>query len=160
MNSKMDYHLVIEYLPGDFMPIDINVLTNDYEKKYNNLDTIDAFTKKYTINELFDMIEEANLVPSKYLDGGLEIINNRKYRYPIISKDTSFSLDLFLSQNISNGRMMNKFLNIFLKYDKNHKDEMQKAIDSGNIYEVLNLIFELPYEKVRNIYTYMLQNSN
>lgn len=159
MLNKMEYHLVLEYLPGDFMPIDINVLLNSDETSYTSLDTIDSFTKKYTIDELYDMIKESNIVPDQYLKGDLQIINNRKYRYKVISRDTNFSLDLFFSKNISNKRLMNKFLNIYLKYDKN-KDDMQKALDNENIYEVLNLIFALPYENVRNIYCYMLENTN
>lgn len=159
MNQKHEYHLVLEYLPGDFMPVDISILLNNDSEDYSRLEIIDSFTKKYTKNEVYEMINEANIVPSKYLEGELEVINDRKYRYKAIFKDTSFSLDLFFSQNISNKRMMNKFLNIYLKYSK-EKDAMQEALDTENVYEVLNLIFNLPYERVRNIYTYMLDNLN
>ena len=38
--------------------------------------------------------------------------------------------------------------------------EMQKALNEQNVYEVLNILFDMPYEKVRNIYTYVLDNIN
>ena len=157
MPNQMEYHLVFEYLPGDFMPVDIATLLYTKDEKYNTLEKIDEFTKQHTIEEIKEMVKDLNLVPDIYLNGDLKIINNRKYRYRVISKDDNLSLDIFFAKNISNKRLMNKFLNIYLKYNK-EKDSMQKALNEENVYEVLNIIFSMPYEIVRNIYTYVIEN--
>lgn len=159
MESSMTYHLVLEALPGDFMPIDINVLlNNNLPVNYNSLNIIDEFTKKYSLKEIFTMIEENNIVPERYLKGNLKIINDNKYRYIAITNDIDFALDTFLTEYINDKKVMNKFMNIYIKYCKESKDEMKVALASGNIYNVLEVLFNNTYENVRNIYVYIYEN--
>ena len=51
--------------------------------------------------------------------------------------------------------MMNKVMNIYLKYAKRNKDDFKIAIDTKNYISILNNIFNLSYENIRNIYTYI-----
>ena len=157
MINKNIYHLVLELKPGNFMPIDINILTND-NNNYNTIEQIDSFTKKYTNIELLELIKNNNIVPFEYLNGKLHIINSHKYRYEVLYKDTNFSLDDFFINNIKDKQKMNKFVNIYLKYSKDNINILKDAINNEDIYSILNLLFMLSYENVRNIYTYMLNH--
>jgi len=153
----MKYNLVLEARPGDFMPIDINVLAKNSEN-YNFLENIDAFTIKYSTFELIEMIKSVNIVPDEYLNGHLWVINDNKYRYKVLTKNRAVSLDLFLKDNILDKQKMNKFLNIFNKYAKEKQELMKKSIQERDIKSILALLFSLPYENVRNIYTYIEEN--
>ena len=159
MEGYMKYHLVLEARPGDFMTIDINlILNNTIPLDYTNLNAIDEFTKKYLETEIKEMIESNNIVPDYYLQGKLQIINDNKYRYLVLTSDMNYSLDTFFAQYINNKRIMNKFLNIYIKYCKDTKEEMQNALASENVYELLEILFNNTYENVRNIYTYLYEN--
>ena len=159
MKRQLMYHLVLEARPGDFMPIDINVLLNNQEPlNYNFLHTIDEFTKKYTEDEIKELIKVNNLVSDLYINGKLQIINENKYRYMVMTKDIDFSLDTFFSEFIDDKLVMNKFLNIYLKYCKETKDNMKEALSEKNIYRILEILFNNEYEKVRNIYSYIYEN--
>ena len=157
MVNKNVYHLVLELKPGDFMPIDINILLNN-NNNYFSIEQIDSFTKKYTNEELLELIEKSNIVPKEYLNGKLHIINNKKYRFEVLYKDTNFSFDNFFINNIKDKQKMNKFINIYLKYSKENSNTLKDAINNEDVYSILSLLFMLSYEEVRNIYTYMLNN--
>lgn len=154
MNNK--YNLVLEALPGDFMPIDINaLLNNQYKMNFQTLENIDAWTKRYTKREIMDKISESNIVENKYLNGRLHIINDKKYRFEVITKDNTFKLDTFIINNINDKQLMNKLVNIYQKYEKNNIDELKKSIQEKSVSGVLNIIFSLSYENIRNIYFYL-----
>lgn len=159
MQNNVTYHLVLEARPGDFMPIDINLLLNNTMPiNYTSLNEIDEFTKKYTEKEIFEMIKKSNIVPDQYLTGKLEIINDNKYRYMVMTSDLNFALDTFIAEYIVDKQVMNRFLNIYIKYCKETKEEMKNAISSGNVYGVLDLLFCNNYENIRNIYAYLYEN--
>ena len=148
------YHLVIELRPGDFMPIDISILSNDKYTNFFMLETIDQFTKKYTKDELMDLVIENNLVPNEYFAGELKIVNENKYRYPLITIEDTFSFESFFDKYMDDKQMMNKFMNIYHKYSDDTK-MMKEAINQKSIRHILNTLFLLPYEKVRFIYIYL-----
>ncbi|MBQ6840954.1 MAG: hypothetical protein IJO63_02410 [Bacilli bacterium] len=159
METQKAYHLVLEARPGDFMPVDINLLLNNtIPINYTRLEAIDEFTKKYTILEIKDMIKTNNLVSEAYLNGKLQIINENKYRYLVMTSDVNFSFDTFLAEYIENKQIMNKFMNIYLKYSSETKELMKVAINKKDVYEVLKVLFNNEYETIRNIYSYMYEN--
>lgn len=150
------YNLVLEALPGDFMPIDINLLVNNkYPLNFSKLENIDAWSKKYTMDEIINKIKDTNIVEEKYLRGNLSIINERKYRFPVMTKDDIFQLDTFLYSKINDKQLMNKVINIYQKYEKKNVDELKQAIKDQDAALALNIILSLPYEKIRNIYYYL-----
>ena len=154
----MGYHLVLENRPNDFMPIDISIISNDKSYGFKSIEEIDSFTKKYSKEDIMMMISDNNIVPYDYLSGKLKIINDNKYRYDVLYKTTTFSLDDFFANNINNKQIMNKFLNIYLKSSKASADNMKKAIKKQDLSKILDLVFKLPYLDVRNIYTYLVAN--
>lgn len=156
--KNSNYYLVLEYRHGDFMPIDINLL-NKSNINFNEIKSIDNFTKKYSKEEIIDLIKENNLVPKEYLNGDLLIINDKKYRYQLLTKNDSFALDTFIIDNISNKVVMNKLVNIYQKYTKENIDLLKKTINSQNIKDTLDVLLSLDYEILRNIYVYLANNN-
>lgn len=156
----MNYHLVIEYRPGDFMPVDINILLN-VPSGYNfcMIENIDMFTKKYTLIDLMKMIKEANIVPEKYLNGSLTIINDNKYRYEVLTLDNNkFALDEFIKENINDKQIMNKIVNIYQKYSDKNIETLKMGVKNTDYNLVLSIIFALEYINIRSIYIYVLEN--
>ena len=155
MNNSI-YHLVLENRPGEFMVVDIAVLLNDFRRiSYEMIENIDAFTIKYDEEELYELIKRSNLVPEKYLSGKLHIINEKKYRFPIMSKDTTFNLNEFFINNIDNKQIMNKFLNIFNKYAPASFNDMNKAVQTKNIKLITFIYSWVSYINHRIIYFYI-----
>ncbi|MDD5865306.1 MAG: hypothetical protein PUD07_02290 [bacterium] len=154
--NKVLYYLVVEARPREFMPIDINILegTNNF---YNSLELIDMFTKKYSYEEIMKMVLENNLLPINFLNGSLCIINNKNYRFQLLTKDNNMSLDDFFFNNINDKQIMNKFYNIFLKYVKDDEIiiELKKYLIEKNIVGILEILYSLNYEKIRSIYLYL-----
>ena len=158
-NEGSNYYLVLEYRPGDFMPIDINILKNNrFIINYSYLQSIDNFTKNYTEFDLREMIRLNNLVPNIYLSGKLHIMNQNNYRFPVFTKDDVYSLPQFLLDHIDDKQVMNKFMNIYLKYDKDNLINMKHAIINKDVNEILMLLGNLPYEQIRAIYMYINKN--
>ena len=160
MNNEVNkYYLVLEYRPGDFMPIDINILKNNrFIIDYTRLESIDNFTKDYTEFDLRELIRLNNLVPNIYLSGKLQVMNQNRYRYPLFSKDELYSLPMFLQEHLDNKQVMNKFMNIYLKYNKENLINMKHAILNKNVNEILDLLNRLNYEQIRAIYMYVNNN--
>lgn len=159
--NKTLYYLVVEARPKEFMPIDINILEGTSNKFYNSLEIIDMFTKKYSYDEIMKMILENNLLPINYLNGSLCVINNKKYRFQLLTKDDNMSIDLFFINNINDKQIMNKFYNIFLKYVKDEEtiSKLKNYLIEKNIESILEILYSLSYEKIRSIYLY-LENLN
>lgn len=153
----MNYYLILEKRPGDFMPINIAIIENNNEQ-YASLQAIDAFTKKYSEEEIINLIKKSNIVPDSYLEGKLFVINDRKYRSKVLTKDIDLSLDIFLEKYIDNKQVMNKFINIYQKYSKEDIDIIKDAINDKRIDIILQTLFLRSYEIVRNIYFYLYEN--
>ena len=155
--NKVLYYLVVEARPREFMPIDINILEGTSNKFYNSLELIDMFTKKYSYEEIMKMVLENNLLPLNYLNGSLCIINNKNYRFQLLTKDNNMSIDEFFFNNINDKQIMNKFYNIFLKYVKDDEiiTKLKKYLIEKNIVGILEILYSLNYEKIRSIYLYL-----
>ena len=157
-----NYYLVLEYRPGDFMPIDINVFLDDkYKTYYSSFMSIDSFTKNYSEYELREMIRLNNLVPNMYLSGRLIIMDDNRHRFPLYTKDVDYSLPRFLLDNIDNKIIMNKFMNVYIKNVKHNKeyiDKMKLAINSKNVNEILTILGSLSYKNIRDIFMYINDN--
>ena len=151
----MNYFLVLEKRPKDFMPINIQIINKDQKTNYLTLQNIDNFTRNYTSLEIKDLIKENNLVTEDYLNGNLWIINENKYRYPLFTKDINLSMDDFLLKNIHNKQIMNKFINIYSKYSKENLDLLKENIQKEKVANILQILFSLDYLSIRNIYFYL-----
>lgn len=154
--DKSVYYLVVEARPKEFMPIDINILLKS-NINFSNIETIDSFTKEYTYEQLMNMIIHNNLLPDSFLNGKLYVINDKKFRFKVLTKDDNLLLDDFFINNIEDRLMMNKFYNIFLKYVKDEEliNMMKSAMSLKDIQKILDALCKLNYLDLRMIYVYI-----
>ena len=154
--DKNIYYLVVEARPKEFMPIDINILLKS-NMNFSSIEIIDSFTKEYTYDELMNMIIQNNLLPNSFLNGKMYVINDKKFRFKVLTKDDNLLLDDFFINNIEDKLMMNKFYNIFLKYVKDEDiiNMMKRAISEKSINDILNVLCKVDYLSLRNIYVYI-----
>lgn len=152
------YILVIELLPGDFMPVSPNILIHDDKINFNMIENIDRFTYNLDEEEIFDLIKKENIVPENYLNGKLKIINKRKYRFPILTKNNKYYFSDFVKDYIDNKQIMNKLVNIFNKYKKEDVIILKRFIDDKDYKSINNLFMACPYIIQRNIYFYIYDN--
>lgn len=154
--DKSIYYLVVEARPKEFMPIDINILLKS-NMNFSSIEIIDSFTKEYTYDELMNMIIQNNLLPNSFLNGKMYVINDKKFRFKVLTKDDNLLLDDFFINNIEDKLMMNKFYNIFLKYVKDEDiiNMMKRAISEKSINDILNVLCKIDYLSLRNIYVYI-----
>ena len=154
--DKSIYYLVVEARPKEFMPIDINILLKS-NMDFSSIEIIDSFTKEYTYNELMNMIIQNNLLPDSFLNGKLYVINDKRFRFKVLTKDDNLLLDDFFINNIEDRLMMNKFYNIFLKYVKDEEliNMMKSAMFLKDIQKILDVLCKLNYLDLRMIYVYI-----
>ena len=154
--DKNIYYLVVEARPKEFMRIDIYILLKS-NMNFSSIEIIDSFTKEYTYGELMNMIIQNNLLPNSFLNGKLYVINDKKFRFKVLTKDDNLILDDFFINNIEDKLMMNKFYNIFLKYVKDEDiiNMMKSALITKNISQILDVLCKLNYLELRMIYVYI-----
>ena len=154
--DKSIYYLVVEARPKEFMPIDINILLKS-NMNFSSIEIIDSFTKEYTYNELMNMIIQNNLLPDSFLNGKLYVINDKRFKFKVLTKDDNLLLDDFFINNIDDKIMMNKFYNIFLKYVKDEEliNMMKSAMFLKDIQKILDVLCKLNYLDLRMIYVYI-----
>lgn len=154
--DKSIYYLVVEARPKEFMPIDINILLKS-NMNFSSIEIIDSFTKEYTYEELMNMIIQNNLLPDSFLNGKLYVINDKKFRFKVLTKDDNLLLDDFFINNIEDKLMMNKFYNIFLKYVKDEEiiSMMKRAMPLKDTQKILDVLCKVSYLDLRMIYVYI-----
>ena len=154
--DKNIYYLVVEARPKEFMPIDINILLKS-NMNFSSIEIIDSFTKEYTYNELMNMIIQNNLLPDSFLNGKLYVINDKRFKFKVLTKDDNLLLDDFFINNIDDKIMMNKFYNIFLKYVKDEEiiSIMKNTMYLKDIQKILDVLCKLNYLDLRMIYVYI-----
>ena len=154
--DKSIYYLVVEARPKEFMPIDINILLKS-NMNFSSIEIIDSFTKEYTYNELMNMIIQNNLLPDSFLNGKLYVINDKRFKFKVLTKDDNLLLDDFFINNIDDKIMMNKFYNIFLKYVKDEEiiSIMKNTMYLKDIQKILDVLCKLNYLDLRMIYVYI-----
>lgn len=154
--DKSIYYLVVEARPKEFMPIDINILLKS-NMNFSSIEIIDSFTKEYTYEELMNMIIQNNLLPDSFLNGKLYVINDKKFRFKVLTKDDNLLLDDFFINNIEDKLMMNKFYNIFLKYVKDEEviNMMKSTMALKDVQKLLDILCKVSYLNLRMIYVYI-----
>ena len=154
--DKSIYYLVVEARPKEFMPIDINILLKS-NMNFSSIEIIDSFTKEYTYEELMNMIIKNNLLPDSFLNGKLYVINDKKFRFKVLTKDDNLLLDDFFINNIDDKLLMNKFYNIFLKYVKDEEviNMMKSTMALKDVQKLLDILCKVSYLNLRMIYVYI-----
>ncbi len=170
------YLLVYEKRPGDSMPVNISFF-DDNKYDYNHIENIDTFTKKYTEDELYNIVLNSNTIGSDYLSGNIYIMENNKKRLKVIFKDTlnDFDLILFLKNNINDKQVLNVLYNKYtsllggidnelknglkdiLKVEVINSKEDEKELTKIKLTHILYYINNLPYVKRRELELYLSQ---
>ncbi|NMA50597.1 MAG: hypothetical protein GX951_01965 [Mollicutes bacterium] len=160
--ENMPYNLALERRVRDFATVDINVIAGqqDNPQRYDAIEAIDFFTRNYTEAELYDLILKANITDDNYLAGRLWVINNKRYRYDVLTKKESLDIETILKECLNENDIKGLFLNTFNKYAPELFNEMRNAIQSKNIGKAMSISRKLSYLAARNIYFDMNKELN
>lgn len=130
-----------------------------------NLENIDAFTSKFTMEELIESIKRANIVALEKIENASLVIlfyENKKVReLPIYTKENidyiQFNVEDFFLDSLSNKNFMNQIKNFFMS--KNHTPEDLKqlmlALKNDSVLQITNAIAKLSYYSKRILKTYI-----
>ncbi len=156
------YNLVLEIRPGDNCIIEINSIPTLDKPINNTISSIDEFTSKYTVLELKRIIEQNNLVESKYLDGSFKVISSLNHHLEALTKE---KFDVILEfQNDTNEMEQSLKDKLYGFYKKiieqfisdnlleNRLKAFKEALKNNNKNEIFRLLGEIPYSKSRSIY--------
>lgn len=162
--NNINYFLVLEKRIGDYNLIDINKLDICENPVYNNIASLDAFSIKFSDEEIKASIARSNMA-SNYLDGTLKIISDAKnpHNLKVITKDVYDTIINFQnSEEKMNQQIKNVIFGTYKKIiESSFSDpdfihgllERLKLDLKGNDKRgTFSLIEEMPYEKIRNIY--------
>lgn len=160
---KIKYYLVLERRHGDYNLIDVNKLDICDFPVLNDIASLDAFTSRFTEEELKKAVQRSNMVTSEYLDGSFKIISDLKHNLKILTKEHFETVIEFQkSENEIDPNLKNKLYGTYKKIVENlFKDEgfiqglllrFKQAIKNNNKAEIFRILEELPYAKSREIY--------
>ena len=147
--------------PGDYVFIDTSKL--DICGNYLiSLADIDAFTMKYSKEEVLSSRTRANIVDESYLNGKLVIQDNQKHNpLPVIDKDfyDSFNIEEYLKSKLDDKNKLNTIINKFnsLVKDERISKDFKEYLRNGNIDIALSILFDLPYLNIRKFIVYLLE---
>lgn len=152
------YYLAFSVEKRNPMPVDIQSLDQTlFGVDLTSLESIDAFTSRYTNDELMSIIRNSNILSEEYLNGELNVIDNRNHKFPVILSDTFLEFDIvkFISANIEDKALMNKIYNIYNRECKNipgiNAEEFNEDINNKNAKSIIFRLYFLPYYNFRII---------
>lgn len=163
IQEQQKHFLALLYRPGDYALIDISKLDIANGRNPQTLQEIDDFTKNYTSEELLAAIIRTNIVSRTY--GELVIQDNQKHN-PISVLDKKiyddFKIDEFLDNHATDKNTLNTILNKFrsINDDKELNDRFGTALLENDLLESLNILFALPYLKLRKMMFYIIEIAN
>ena len=148
------YYLAIETKPNNYFPInllDLNIASKNIDK----LEELDAFTSKYSKEELINLIKEANLLE---ITDNMEVIviyneKNVIRKSPVLTKENVYNMWSYLKVNYEDKNFVNKIYN-FLK-NKIDSESLNKIKNTNNQDSFLKSISSLPYLVQRKLYFYL-----
>ena len=158
------YLLALQLQKGQEVYIDISALAIAQNFKPASLMEIDAFTMSFTKEEIIKAIADANIADG-FLMGNLCIIGlegKNKHVLPVLTKDLggNFKIEQYLTNNLSNKALMNDLVNKFnsLSPVAELKQSLKEALKASDVMEICAVINQLPYEKLRELICYLLNN--
>jgi len=160
---KIKYFLVMEKRLGDYNVVDINKLDICKFPVANELDYIDTFTSMFTENEIKASIERGNLVHTDYLNGNLKVISDVRHNFKVLTKDMLEEIKMFQIDNeVIDKDLKNKMFSYYKKtieivfedkgLIKRLLERFKKSLKNGDKREIFEIIQELPYNRIRNLY--------
>ena len=154
------YYLAIETKPKNYFPLNLTDLKIANNFNTYKLEELDAFTLKFTKQEIIDSIKEANLLEIND-SMPLVVIYNEKNsirKIDALTKDINFNLWNDLKDNYDNKAYLNKIFN-FLN-NKIAPEDLYKIKSSHNLNAFLANIGALSYPIERKLYLYLYEKRN
>ncbi len=115
MEDVHNYCLAFKTKKKNPMTIEISKVDPTFaNENIHSIEVIDAFTSKYSNDELMNLIRKSNTLTEEYLMGELIIIDNTTgWRYSVLLDDgfTNINMIEYLASNKSNKDIMNKIYN-------------------------------------------------
>lgn len=149
--------------PGDYSLVPITKLDIADSYSYDSLMDIDAWTMKYTKEEIVASIIRANIVSSEYISGELVIQDNQKHNpLPVIDKEyyNNFKIDEFLHNSMSDKNRINTIINKYNALFDENNELFSKALRNGSVNMALDLLFMMPYLNIRKFIIYLIELRN
>jgi hypothetical protein len=151
-------YLAIETRPKNYFPINLLDLSISPGYHITKMNELDAFTLKYTKQEIIDAIKEANLLD---IDDNMPLVliyneKNMVRKASVLTKDISFNLWQDIQNNFNDKKYLNKIIN-FLN-NKVSDEVIIKLKSSKDLNSFCRVISSIPYLVERKLYFYLYEN--
>ena len=163
--EEQRHFLALLRRPGDYVFIDTSKLDIAYGNYYLFLQDIDAFTLRFTKDEIMASIRRANIADESYINGKLVIQDNQKHNpLPVIDKSfyNDFNIEEYLKSKIRDKNKLNTIINKFasiINDDVSNKD-FKDYLKNGNVDIAMNILFNSPYLLQRKFIVYLVEEYN
>ena len=151
------YYLAVETKPKNYFPINLLDLNISHNFTTTKLEELDAFTLKFTKNEIMDSIKESNLLDINVTMPLIIIYNEKNVvrKALALTKDMKFDMWENIKKNYKDKNYINKLYNFLNnKTDNNISSEIKNTNDINTLF---NLISSLPYPVQRKLYFYLYE---
>ena len=158
--KEQKYFLAIMNRPGDYVFIDISKLDIAISLSFNSLKEIDIFTKMYTIDEIKQSIERANITSTE--GKKLVIQDNLKHNpLDVIDKDlfNNFNLVDYLL-NLNDKNQINTIKQKFYNLCSGCSHLFNEFLDNKNNNMLISILFTMPYLLFREFLIYIINIKN
>ena len=152
MESK--YYLAVEINPNNYFPINLkDISLANYDINYD-LESIDNFTVKYSINEIKEAINKANILS---VNDTMPLVviyyeKNVVRKTDVLTKEYIYDMTQFIKTNFNNKDFINKIYNFLNNKLKVEDSNLKKPTD---YLEYIKTINNLPYNIKRKLYFYL-----
>ena len=155
MESK--YYLAVEVKPRNYFPLNLNDLKIANHITISSLEELDAFTLKFTKEEIIASIKEANLLE---VDNSMPLVviyyeNKNTRKIEALTKDNNYDMWLLLKTKFSDKAFLNKVVNFLRSKIDIKKLEAIKGSSDATVF--LQNISTLPYLVQRKLYLYLYE---
>lgn len=151
------YYLAVEVKPRNYFPLNLNDLKIANHTTISSLEELDAFTLKFTKEEIIASIKEANLLE---VDNSMPLVviyyeNKNTRKIEALTKDNNYDMWLLLKTKFSDKAFLNKVVNFLRSKIDIKKLEAIKGSSDATVF--LQNISTLPYLVQRKLYLYLYE---
>lgn len=151
------YYLAVEVKPRNYFPLNLNDLKIANHITISSLEELDAFTLKFTKEEIITSIKEANLLE---VDNSMPLVviyyeNKNTRKIEALTKDNNYDMWLLLKTKFSDKAFLNKVVNFLRSKIDIKKLEAIKGSSDATVF--LQNISTLPYLVQRKLYLYLYE---
>ncbi len=151
------YYLAIESRPKNYFPINLLDLKIANGFSTTNLESLDAFTQKFSKKEIMDAVRDANLLVVSD-DMALVVIyyeNKNTRKIDALTKDNYYDMWKMFKEKYNDKVFLNRVVNFLNK--KINNESLEKIKNSKNLDDFLEGIVNIPYLVQRKLYLYLYE---